>query len=147
MRRDGTGGETAASLAHGTESAMTFSGWHARVFASMECRRGHAGQGYPADRATPGLSMLAFRVSMAPVPIAVQSRSGVEKWSREVESAHRLVDSAGPRRKAPKRSSRHVTRERRKNSNSETFHRNPAGRIPSGKAGTSSRKRVLRGGG
>ena len=30
--------------------------------------------------------MLAFRVSMAPVPIAVQSRSGVEKWSRRIVS-------------------------------------------------------------
>ena len=43
-------------LANGTESAMAFSGRHARVFASMECRRGHAGQGYPAGRVTPGLS-------------------------------------------------------------------------------------------
>ena len=39
--------------------------------------------------------MLTLRVSMAPVPIAV---------GLEIESAHRPVDSAGPRRKAPKRS-------------------------------------------
>ncbi|MGO8897984.1 MAG: hypothetical protein ACLQU5_06490, partial [Isosphaeraceae bacterium] len=32
-----------ANLANGTKSAMAFSGWHARVLASMECRRGHAG--------------------------------------------------------------------------------------------------------
>ena len=82
MRRDETGGDTDASLANGTESAMAFSGWHARVFASMECRGGHAGQGYPADRVTPGLSMLTLRVSMAPVPIAVESRSGVGASSR-----------------------------------------------------------------
>ncbi len=36
------------------ESAMAFSGWHARGFARMECRRRHAGRGYPADRVTPG---------------------------------------------------------------------------------------------
>src|SRR5208337_4345066 len=60
-----------ASLANGTKSAMAFSGWHARVLASMECRRGHAGRGYPADRVTPGLSMLTLRVSMAPVPVTV----------------------------------------------------------------------------
>ncbi len=60
-----------ASLANGTKSAMAFSGWHARVLASMECRRGHAGRGYPADRVTPGLSMLTLRVSMAPVPVPV----------------------------------------------------------------------------
>src|SRR5271157_239766 len=138
MRRDGTGGDTDASLANGTESTMAFSGWHARVFASMVCRRGHAGQGYPADRATPGSPCSPFARAWHPYP---------SPWGREDESAHSPVDSAGPRRKAPKRSSRHVTRERRKNSNSETLHRNPAGRIPSGKAGTSSRKRVLRGGG
>ena len=60
-----------ASLANGTKWAMAFSGWHARVLASMECRRGHAGRGYPADRVTPGLSMLTLRVSMAPVPVPV----------------------------------------------------------------------------
>ena len=60
-----------ASLANGTKSAMAFSGRHARVLASMECRRGHAGRGYPADRVTPGLSMLTLRVSMAPVPVPV----------------------------------------------------------------------------
>jgi len=91
MRRDGSGGDTDASLANGTESAMAFSGWHARVFASMECRSGHAGQGFPADRVTPGLSMLTLRVSMAPIPIAGARLFG----SREVESAHRLVDCAG----------------------------------------------------
>ena len=81
---------TDASLANETKSAMTFSRWHARFFASMECRRGHAGRGYPADRVSPGPSMLTLRVSMAPVPIP-----GAKLFrSREVESAHRLADSA-----------------------------------------------------
>jgi len=31
---------TDAGLDDGPKSAMAFSGWHARVFASMECRRG-----------------------------------------------------------------------------------------------------------
>jgi hypothetical protein len=61
---------------------MAFSGWHARVFASIECRRGHAGQGYPAESVTPGLSMLTLRVSMAPVP----HHRGVEKWRRRIVS-------------------------------------------------------------
>ena len=52
--------------------------------ASMECRRGHAGRGYPADRVTPGLSMLTLRVSMAPVTIAGAHFSGIEKWSRRI---------------------------------------------------------------
>src|SRR5208283_2188690 len=81
---------TNASLANETKSAMAFSGWHARVFASMECRRGHAGRGYSADRVSPGLSMLTLRVSMAPVPIPGAKLFG----SREVESAHRLADPA-----------------------------------------------------
>ena len=83
-------GSTDASLANETKSAMAFSGWHARFFASMECRRGHAGRGYPADRVSPGLSMLTLRVSMAPEPIPGAKLFG----SREVESAHRLADSA-----------------------------------------------------
>jgi len=69
---------------------MAFSGWHARFFSSMECRRGHAGRGYSADRVSPGLSMLTLRVSMAPVPIPGAKPFG----SREVESAHRLADAA-----------------------------------------------------
>ena len=81
---------TDASLVNETKSAMTFSRWHARFFASMECRRGHAGRGYPADRVSPGLSMLTLRVSMAPVPSPGAKLFG----NREVESAHRLADSA-----------------------------------------------------
>ena len=65
------------SLANGTKSAMAFSGWHARVLASMECRRDHAGRGDPADRVTPGLSMLTLRVSMAPAPVAGARRFGI----------------------------------------------------------------------
>ena len=82
---------TDASLANETKSALAFSGWHARVFASMECRRGHAGRGYPADRVSPGLSMLTLRRAWHRThPIAGAILFG----SREVESAHRLVDSA-----------------------------------------------------
>ncbi len=95
MRRDGTGGDTDARVANETESAMAFSGWLARVFASMECRRGQAGRGYLADRVSPGLSMLTLRMSMAPVPSAGSRLPG----SREVESANRLVDLAGPLKK------------------------------------------------
>jgi hypothetical protein len=73
-----------ANLANGTKSAMAFSGWHARVLASMECRRGHAGRGYPADRVTPGLFMLTLRVSMAPVsvPVAGARRETIEQPKR-----------------------------------------------------------------
>ena len=85
MRRDGTGGDTDASLANGTESTIAFSGWHARVFASMECRSGHAGQGFPADRVTAGLSMLTLRVSMA----TRTHRRGVQKRNRRVVSLTR----------------------------------------------------------
>ncbi len=51
---------------------------------------GQAGRGYSADRVSPGLSTLTLRVSMAPVPIPGAKLFG----SREVESAHRLTDSA-----------------------------------------------------
>ena len=71
-----------ASLANGTKSARAFSGWHARVLASMECRGGHAGQGYPADRVTPGLSM----AHSAREHGTRTQRRGVEKWSRRIVS-------------------------------------------------------------
>jgi hypothetical protein len=82
---------TDAGLDSGSKSAMAFAGWHARVFASMECRRGHAGRGHSADTVPPRLSMLTLRVSMAPVAIARARLFG----GREVEAAHRLVGSAG----------------------------------------------------
>ena len=87
-----------ASLANGTKSARAFSGWHARVLASMECRGGHASRGYPADRVTPGLSMLTLRVSMAPLPVAGARLSAVEEWSRRIVSLPLLASIKASRK-------------------------------------------------
>src|SRR5271157_2349689 len=92
------------------------------------------GQGDPCDKRS--------RPHDVPKPCA---RAGGSNLSQEVSASGGLQHSSRRWRQYAKLAGNKHTR--RKNSNSETLHRNPAGRIPSGKAGTSSRKRVLRGGG